>query len=149
MSPPCDTIEHGEDHAAAIEVVTRAGMALALGAEQLGVERGGLVEVRHLDGDAEHLGDIGLFFPFCVRLFDLGSTELGHRARPAGAHVFVRLTGSRLREPVAEDALDAVALQAVVAAAAAPRSLRTSPALFEHSRWRVVVGQLCWKRFAR
>src|SRR5581483_6702350 len=31
-------VEDGQDHAAAIEVVTRAGMALAGGAEQLGVE---------------------------------------------------------------------------------------------------------------
>jgi hypothetical protein len=57
--PTLRWIEDGEDDAAAIEVMTRAGMALAFGGEELRVERCGLIEVRHFDGDTEQLGGIG------------------------------------------------------------------------------------------
>src|SRR5207249_10152731 len=46
--------------AAAVEVVARARVALAVEREQLGVESRGLVEVRHLEGDAEDFGSVGL-----------------------------------------------------------------------------------------
>src|SRR5713101_6596656 len=55
-------VEHCENHAPAIKVVTRSMMPLALGAEQLGVERGRLLDVRDLEGDAENLRSVRLAY---------------------------------------------------------------------------------------
>src|SRR5262249_8597833 len=95
-------IEQGQDHAAAVEVMARSGVALAFASEEPRVEGRGLVEIRDLERDAKELrrvqggglGSVGdRTGPVRWVCWRRAAVERG----PAGAHVCAGPTGWRWR----------------------------------------------------